>query len=150
MLRIVGIIRNIAKGSVCKLRDPSSHEMIKVERYSTIRYSLIAKWIKSIQKGLSKSWKIRTHDSQDAEHWAQVGSTPHVLFWRANHSLQSPQQGQRAEIGKMSITWRKTCSGEKLTEIVLWALVFWSNTALITQSTEGWKNEATSVLKQLY
>jgi len=38
--------------------------------------------------------------------------------------------------------------GKKLTDIVLWALFLWSNTALTMQFTEGSKNEATSVLNE--
>ena len=50
MRRVNGIERNVAEVSVCKLRDSSSHEMIKIEGYSAIGYSFVSKWIKSVQK----------------------------------------------------------------------------------------------------
>ena len=43
MLRIFGIVRNMTEVSIRKLRDSSSHEMVKIERYSTIGYGLVPK-----------------------------------------------------------------------------------------------------------
>ena len=151
MRRVTGIVRNVAEVSVCKLWDSSSHEMVKIERYSTIGYSFVPKWIKSVvcPEDLGNLGKIHTHGSQDAKCLAQVESMPHVLCWRANHSPQSHQREQHAEVGKEIVnnttldlveTW--------LTEIVLWAFFLWSNTALTMQFTEGSKNEATSVLNK--
>jgi hypothetical protein len=50
MRRVSEIVRNMAEISVCKLGDSGSHEMVKIERYSTIGNSLVPKWIKSVQK----------------------------------------------------------------------------------------------------
>jgi hypothetical protein len=153
MLRVCGIVCNMAEISICHLWDSSSHEMVKVERYSTIWYSLVPKWIKSVRKGLGKKLKkIHTHGSQDAECLAQVGSTPRVFCWRANHWPKIHRQERHAEIGRMSLTWPRICSRQKkkqLTEIVVWAVFLWSNAALIMQFTEGSKNAATSVLIEL-
>ena len=52
-----------------------------------------------IPEDLSNFEKIHTHGSQDAEYLAQLGSMPHVLCRRANHSLQSYQREQHTEVG---------------------------------------------------
>ena len=64
----------------------------------------------------------------------------HCKATNENNMLRSGEEIINNVLLEMLKTW--------LTEIVSWALFLWSKTALTMQSTEGSKNEATSVLNE--